>query len=87
MRFTILLFVIFTLAPVWGVRPSDRCNTACTREYNPVCGHLKDVNGRHITCNFGNLCTFNVHKCLSRQPWRHMDGPCLKQSPHCRTIG
>lgn len=44
-----------------------RCNTACTRDYNPVCGHLQLHTGRKIQCTFGNSCMLHARACLTNE--------------------
>merc|ERR1712002_988834 len=38
----------------------EKCNLACTREYNPVCGQVGD----HFRI-FSNACTLGVASCLT----------------------
>lgn len=58
--------VILGLLLAVAIGEARKCQRPCTREYRPVCGTLKGRGGVIARCTFGNLCTYEVNKCLSR---------------------
>nr|ADB02827.1 salivary glands proteinase inhibitor [Nauphoeta cinerea] len=51
--------VLAVVALIGAVIADERCSSACTLEYNPICG--ADALNHYET--FGNPCAFNYYNC------------------------
>ncbi|XP_005190994.1 vasotab [Musca domestica] len=81
-----IALAILALLLAVAIGEARTCQRPCTREYRPVCGTLKGRGGVIARCTFGNLCTYEVNKCLSRLPWTHKKGACQTQTNNCKDI-
>ncbi|KAI8118408.1 hypothetical protein FF38_02051 [Lucilia cuprina] len=84
MHLAIVLLSLGLFCCIMGAE-GTRCNTACTREYNPVCGVLQR-RGRRIQCTFSNPCTMRVRSCIANERWVGRSGICAINSPECARI-
>ncbi|KAM7360723.1 turripeptide Pal9.2-like [Cochliomyia hominivorax] len=79
----ITIFACILFIYIIGTEAGPRCNKACTREYNPVCGTLRRPNGRIIQCTFSNPCMLRVRSCQAQEQWTSVPGICRRQSLEC----
>ena len=67
LAFVILFVAIIQCSYSTAQQDNQRCNRACSREYNPLCGTLLDRDGRAIRCTFANQCLLDLRRCLTKE--------------------
>ncbi|XP_039151610.1 uncharacterized protein LOC27208085 isoform X1 [Drosophila simulans] len=78
-----LLFVSTQIA----AKPESECPEICPAIYMPVCEEAM-INGKLVTCLFGNSCEAGRSACRHEINWRHLnekEGKCETSPDHlCR---
>ncbi|XP_037807518.1 uncharacterized protein LOC119600983 [Lucilia sericata] len=78
--------IIILLGLFSSVMANDDCTVDCPLIYEPVCGTVKNLQGKSIKCTFGNECELKIFTCTTKQELIEANGECKEDFSECDAL-